>query len=775
VALSLTPLDDARNASTLIHPFDRFARSRRRARVRPARTAHALALLSAALASRPTPWFTPHALVDARVDVIEHQLVATIVLLRGLASRVCVMDDVGTGKTVHAGIAIAELLRRGLASRVLIVVPPQLRAQWAGELSRLGVAARVLDARGRDEVSSTVPADISPWSLPGTIIASVDFVKRADTLVGLEGITWDIVVIDEAHHASANSDRQHAVDGLARRARHVLVLSATPHDGDDTRHRRLLGLGGDDPIVVVRRQATRREKRVHHLAIQPSDDERTALDRVERYREAVARCDRAARVPTNHLVAEVLARRADASMFALARTARRRRDALDTPDATQALLFADTNALPCDDDEDDGAIAALLRAPGALDVRHERALLGAIEAAASAAARSDTLVRALARFARRMREPFIVFAEHREALVPVHRALSSLVAVEVLHGGCSSTERTRALAAFTTGRAHVLLATDTAAEGLNLHARCRVVIHLDAPWTPTRLAQREGRVDRYGQARRVHAWRLSRRLAAPSRADTRLRARASTAAAALAGYGDVPVLVERGTSRSLPAVLEDAREASAAVRAERLREPRRRRGTLPAARELRSRVAAIDRRSLPGALGDCRALILLHVTLLAGPVVVERRSLLAGIWNDIAVHGRGVKQWARWLAEHRHVLEHYAAGASSDHGRALVGAEALRRRTVDVRLDAIDTSRDAPLAAHFIQQSLFDTHGTMVRAAADHAPRVPWPPLIAGVDVDVPLILVPSESSRRQLRPPGGGFAPGSTRGVDTDAGMPEA
>src|SRR6185436_1020372 len=78
----------------------------------------------------------------------------------------------------------------------------------------------------------------------------------------------------------------------------------------------------------------------------------------------------------------------------------------------------------------------------------------------------------------------------------------------VLHGGLTRTERVASLEAFTSGKRAVLLATDAAGEGLNLHQACRVVINLELPWNPMRLEQRIGRVDRIGQLRTVHAFHL---------------------------------------------------------------------------------------------------------------------------------------------------------------------------------------------------------------------------------------------------------------------------
>ena len=71
--------------------------------------------------------------------------------------------------------------------------------------------------------------------------------------------------------------------------------------------------------------------------------------------------------------------------------------------------------------------------------------------------------------------------------------------------------RARIVREFNHGGLDLLIATDTAGEGLNLHHRCRLVIDVELPWNPLRLEQRIGRVDRLGQQRRVHAIRLLHR------------------------------------------------------------------------------------------------------------------------------------------------------------------------------------------------------------------------------------------------------------------------
>lgn len=163
-------------------------------------------------------------------------------------------------------------------------------------------------------------------------------------------------------------------------------------------------------------------------------------------------------------------------------------------------------SLPFDDDVNgDEVDDVVLGAPGLADARHERAWLGRLVELARQAARDERKLAALARFLRRVHEPAIVFTEYRDTLAHVLRRMPDGVPIAVVHGGLSPDERRRALDEFVLGHAMVLLSTDAAAEGLNLHRRCRLVVHLELPWSPRRLEQRVGRVDRLGQRRHVHA------------------------------------------------------------------------------------------------------------------------------------------------------------------------------------------------------------------------------------------------------------------------------
>ena len=123
----------------------------------------------------------------------------------------------------------------------------------------------------------------------------------------------------------------------------------------------------------------------------------------------------------------------------------------------------------------------------------------------------------------------MVFTEYRDTLLHLRRSLERPALV--LHGGLARDERSEVLESFARDPCGLLLATDAAAEGLNLHHRCRLVVNLELPWNPMRLEQRIGRVDRIGQRRTVHAFHLIAGGTGEERLLARLRARVQTAKA----------------------------------------------------------------------------------------------------------------------------------------------------------------------------------------------------------------------------------------------------
>jgi superfamily II DNA or RNA helicase len=490
----------------------------------------------------------------ARIDLLPHQLEPALAVIRGMGSRVLLADEVGLGKTVEAGLVCAELLARGAIDRVLVLTPAGLREQWTHELTqRFSIAATNVDAPTLRRLTATLPLGLNPWSTQSIAIASIDYIKRPEVLPAAAACLWDLVIVDEAHGVGGDSDRHAAVTALAARAAYVLLLTATPHSGDRRAFTSLCGLGSleADPLLVFRRSRADVRigvpRRVHLTYVRPSADELQMHRGLADYSEAV-RADRGAMHDAAWLALSVLHKRALSSAWSLAQSIDRRLAALGASGATPI----DTQmTLPLDAPDDD--LAADDEAPawpaelGLADPHRERRLLTALAARARAAAAHETKIVALGRLLRRARQSAVVFTEYRDTLLHVSRAID--LPLIVLHGGLTARERTSALALFSSVPQAVLLATDAAGEGLNLHHHCRLVINLELPWNPMRLEQRIGRVDRIGQRRTVHAVHLIADATGEPRILLRLKARIATAQADIGAPDPVGVDEELAVAR----------------------------------------------------------------------------------------------------------------------------------------------------------------------------------------------------------------------------------
>ena len=479
----------------LLLPFDALepvGRTRRLRIVKPRLWRRAFR----ALLSSQAPPGTLRATRQARIDLLPHQLEPALAIIRGRGSRLLIADDVGLGKTIQAGLIVAELLARGTAERALILTPAGLRDQWASELSqRFDIIATRVDFRAVRRRVSSLPVGVNPWSTVPLAIASVDYVKRPEVLPSVLSCRWDVVIVDETHGIATESDRHDAVSAIAARAGYVVLLTATPHNGDSRAFDSLCNIGthGDRLLVFRRtRQAVRLAvgRHVHRLYVRPSGAELRMHDMLPKFTRVVRdehESDGA------WLALSVLHKRALSSARALERSIERRLAALgpveDSCGRQLALPIDDPRGeLDRADDPPDGFDALALDDPG-----RERRLLRALAASAHSAATRETKIAALRRLLNRIAEPAVVFTEYRDTLLHLRDSLRASVAI--LHGGLACEERAAALDDFASGRRPILIATDAAGEGLNLHHTCRLVVNLELPWNPMRLEQRIGRVD----------------------------------------------------------------------------------------------------------------------------------------------------------------------------------------------------------------------------------------------------------------------------------------
>jgi superfamily II DNA or RNA helicase len=476
------------------------------------------------------------AAASSRIELMAFQLEPALAAVRGLACRFLLADEVGLGKTIQAGLLINELRHRGLADRVLILTPSGLRRQWQAELSeRFSIPASVVDSSLLRRRASSLPAATNPWLVDEVSVASIDLIKRPDAMRGLGAIVCDVLLIDEAHLAAQAAGRHRAAEALAHRARRVVLITATPHAGNVAAFEALCRIGGHDgsPLAIFRRSRHEvglpSKRRVRTIAVALGPEESRVHERLRAYVQLVVR------EPGGHarealLAMAVLMKRALSSPASLEISIARRLQMLsdEEPDERQLPLPLSGDSIADEHDDRDVEPCDVLGTPGLTDRARELTCLREIAAAARAVSRGrklDVLTRLIAR----IREPVLVFTEYRDTLQHVAAALAPIVNLAVIHGGLTEAERIQAQLAFTGGTVRVLLATDAAGEGLNLQARCRLVVNLELPWNPMRLEQRIGRVDRLGQTRVVHAINLFARGTAEAGVLTRLVARLDSA------------------------------------------------------------------------------------------------------------------------------------------------------------------------------------------------------------------------------------------------------
>ena len=521
------------------------------------------------------------AIETARIDALPHQRIA--VYERMLAQdplRFLLADDAGAGKTIMTGLLVRELLSRQRIRRVLIVPPAGLVGNWERELRTLFRLRFGIFDRGWGGASNPFLGLDSD-----RMIVSVDTLRREGAFGALsapEVPPYDLVVFDEAHKLSVSKDKD-GVDrtqryrlaealagcadpksrfaGLAWSARHLLLLTATPHMGRDLPYHYLWRL--IDPRAFSTGEAVRRlpeTARARHFLrrtkeemvgfdgkplylprhcdtlsydLSPGPDgERDLYERTTAYlREFYGRA--LSNRPAVELAMSVFQRRLASSTWALLRSFERRIEKLQhiikdiesgdydlsVVEREQTRLarkdFFDTRAADDEagkagreenedyEDEVLGALAVVAKE----DLQREIGVLEDLRGRArrlydSGDESKFTELREVLDGAEHAGEKWLVFSEHRDTVDYLIRRLEGLGysgRVAQVHGGMDWPEREEAVERFRDpAGARFLIATDAAGEGINLQF-CRLMVNYDIPWNPARLEQRMGRIHRYGQ------------------------------------------------------------------------------------------------------------------------------------------------------------------------------------------------------------------------------------------------------------------------------------
>jgi superfamily II DNA or RNA helicase len=472
--------------------------------------------------------------------------------------RFLLADDPGAGKTIMAGLLMRELMQRGEVRRVLVLCPKALTDQWRREMWERFRQRFVLVTR--DVVAGAFGQNA--WIENELAVASIDLATREHILPGLEQSTWDLIIFDEAHKLSAyryankidKTQRYQLAESLAKKTKHLLLMTATPHRGDDENFRLLMSLldekvfaslagmrqaldkGQDSPFFLRRMKEAMRDFDgrplflPRHVATVPyplDTHEQQLYDAVTDYVAKGLEQAESTRNRNVGLAMTVLQRRLASSLYAITRSLERRRDRLTEALAESRRRGIRATAQPdidldIDEEEDlselteeeEAALSGASTARTPEELEAEIALLNRLVAKADAAMRVGT-ERKLREFetvihnetVRDSREKILVFTEHRDTLTYLTRKLQEWgKSVTNIHGGMKLQDRIAAEKDFR-GDKQFLVATDAAGEGINLQF-CRVMVNWDLPWNPNRLEQRMGRIHRYGQEYEVNVYNL---------------------------------------------------------------------------------------------------------------------------------------------------------------------------------------------------------------------------------------------------------------------------
>ena len=474
----------------------------------------------------------------AAMDLVDYQLDPARQALARPRQRILIADAVGLGKTLEAGVLVSELIARGRGRRILVLAVKSMLTQFQKEFwNRFTIPLTRLDSIGIQRVRSRIPTNHNPFYYYDKAIISIDTLKQdAEYRTYLEQASWDIIVIDEAHNVADRgtaSQRNRLAKLLARRSDTLIMLSATPHDGKPRSFASLVNMldataitNPDNftkedfrPGLVIRRfkkdvqdqvRDAFRDRQVFPQGFPASAAEEVAYDALLAVRIAGRRPEAA----TRDLFAVTLEKALFSSPAACIETVderirRREREISNGEDASpRRTEIASLTALR----------DSLVRI-GPSDYSKYQALLDAIQGGQPFNWRPTETT-----------DRLVIFTERIATLNWLNDRLATDLMlkpgqVETLHGGMSDVEQQRVVDDFgnTQRPVRLLLCSDVASEGINLHYQCHRLIHFDMPWSLMVFQQRNGRVDRYGQTATPQIVYLVTESANPTiRGDTRI-------------------------------------------------------------------------------------------------------------------------------------------------------------------------------------------------------------------------------------------------------------
>ncbi|ABN76950.1 helicase-related protein [Cereibacter sphaeroides] len=525
-------------------------------------------------------YFDPYlAIHTSLVDPLPHQITAVYgEMLPRQPLRFLLADDPGAGKTIMAGLLIKELIARSDLERCLVVAPGSLVEQWQDELGEK--FSLEFDILSRDMIETSRSGNV--FNDRNRLIARLDVLARNEDLQHklASSTEWDLIICDEAHRMSASyfggdvkyTKRYQLGQQLGQVCRHLLLMSATPHNGKEEDFQLFMALlDGDrfegrfrdgvhyaDSADMMRRLTKEEllkfdgrplfpERRAYTVKYDLSPEEaalysavteyvRTEMNRVQRFAEQDGK-------KRNNVgfALQILQRRLASSPAAIYQSLKRRRERLEAelaearlarkggraafgqPDISDEMLKnIDEYGQDEVDEIEDLISTGATTAETVEQLEIEVQTLKGLEIMALDVLRSgkDTKWTQLDRIlddelmidSDGNRRKLIIFTEPKDTLhyllEKIRARLGRPDAVEVIHGGVTREERRKVVERFMQDRDMLVLIANDAAGEGVNLQRGHLMVNYDLPWNPNKIEQRFGRIHRIGQTEVCHLWNL---------------------------------------------------------------------------------------------------------------------------------------------------------------------------------------------------------------------------------------------------------------------------
>lgn len=489
----------------------------------------------------------------AAMDPLPYQFNPMLQALNQPRPRILIADAVGIGKTLEAGILTSELIARGRAKRILVLATKAVLPQFQQEFwNRFSIPLTALDSAGIQRVRDRIPSNQNPFNYFDKSIISIDTLKQNELYRDLlSQAHWDLIIIDEAHNVAQrtnHSQRAKLAQLLSSKSDAMILLTATPHDGRPETFASLLNILDPTAIVnpssytpsdyaskglVIRRfkndiknqfENTFPERKISVIETNASDEENAVLNKLETFllsdeekgkednsnsSEKAGKQNSAGKILFSTTLLKAFFSSPVACLSVIKNRIKRIKDKADS----LAACATEHKTKLQDDIAELEELKTLVEKVKPENFSKLHLLTGLLKDNSEERKKHDFYWDP-----KEADDRLVIFTESVKTLEFLKEQLPKLCGLDkdqlaFLDGSMKDSDIAEVVNDFNkeSSKFRILVASDVASEGINLHHLSHRMIHFDIPWSLMVFQQRNGRIDRYGQKKQPEIYYLQTR------------------------------------------------------------------------------------------------------------------------------------------------------------------------------------------------------------------------------------------------------------------------